>query len=155
MGRVEDSFQPPKASPSCGHLQPTHRRGLDVLHDSLLSFSPRWSPGPRPSTHGFGCPVDDGLCPALSTRSVLVRLFVSLGFSETGRPAAFQPRHRGADHEHRVSRSAAQIRCPARQAPWQPGTRTCVGHCPLNSPSAVDELSTQASAPAFHAPHIL
>lgn len=75
---------------------------------SVLSPSPRWSPGPRPSPRGFSCPVPYGPCAALSARSGLVCLLVSLGFSEAGRPAAFQPRHRGADHEHRVSRPAAQ-----------------------------------------------
>ena len=83
-------FQPPKGHP-CGHLQPTPRSG---------------------------CPTSDVLLLCLPARG-LICVFI-LGFSETGRPAALQPRHRGADDDHRVSG-------PRPQALLQPGTLRHVG----------------------------
>ena len=79
LGRVMgSSFQPPKGHP-CGRLRSTPRRG---------------------------CPAGDVLLLCLPAH-VLICLSI-LGFSETGRPAALQPCHRGADDDHRVSGARPQ-----------------------------------------------
>lgn len=66
-----------------------------------------------PKGHPCGHPARDVPLLCLPPR-MLICLSI-LGFSETGRPAALQPRNRGADDDHRVSG-------PRTQAPLQLGT---------------------------------
>ena len=117
------------ASPAAGRplgagltlLRPPQLRALRAVWraEGLGGSGGGWgSSHQRAITPRSGCPASDVLLLCLPARG-LICLFI-LGFSETGRPAALQPRHRGADDDHRVSG-------PRPQALLQPGTLRHVG----------------------------
>ena len=134
---VEEYFGSGDVSPETSHscqLSESRRAGAGGLGQvPATKGSPVWSPAVHPpSIAQVWCRtfVWFSVVPELVSRprghlymasaalllrlsaQVLIYLFI-WGFSEAGRPAALQPRHRGADHDHRVSGPAALPSGPA------------------------------------------
>ena len=113
------SFQPPKGAPP---LVPLKWLGCSARHLVLL-WPLRGSPGPgHLSTASALLRRRCSSCPFSLPEWWCIYLFV-WGFSEAGRPAAFQPHHGGADDDHRVSR-------PVAPTPGAAATRALTCHLP-------------------------
>lgn len=107
-GSQGDSFRPPEGSPPVAWGPGCSARLLfRGPHGGLV--------GPASCTASGAAST-----PASSRLHLRKRLCIHvflLGFSEAGRPAAFQPCHGGADHDHRVSGPAAAGDLPATPLP--------------------------------------